>query len=48
MEIMRARLQHKMNPLHLYCRLRHMGLGHFPARTMCAIYERVLYRQVLS
>ncbi len=38
--------QHYLNPLHVYCRLRDLGLPGPVARTLCAGYERVLYRPV--
>jgi len=45
---LRAHLQHKFNPLHVYCRLRCLGMGHAPARAVCSCYERMLYRLVLA
>lgn len=36
--------QHYLNPLHVYCRLRDLGLPSPVARTISAGYERVLYR----
>ncbi|MBU1230205.1 MAG: hypothetical protein KKA55_10600 [Proteobacteria bacterium] len=36
--------QHYLNPLHVYCRLRDLGLPSPVARTLCAGYERVVYR----
>lgn len=40
----RNALTHRLNPLHLYCRLRDMGLPGALARTLTAGYERVVYR----
>ncbi|MDR2162110.1 MAG: hypothetical protein LBO77_08255 [Desulfovibrio sp.] len=36
-------LQHYLNPLHIYCRLKGCGLSSRSARRVCAAYER-LYR----
>jgi hypothetical protein len=38
--------QHYLNPLHLYCRLRDLGLPRPVARTISSGYERILYRPV--
>jgi len=40
----RDALTHRLNPLHLYCRLRDMGLPNALARTLTAGYERAVYR----
>ncbi|MGE4551689.1 MAG: hypothetical protein AB7D57_01165 [Desulfovibrionaceae bacterium] len=44
---LRALLQHHCNPLHVFCKLRALGLGPGPARALCRVYERCLYRHVL-
>ena len=44
MNSLRARLQHHFNPLHVYCRLRRIGLGNGAALKLCALYEKCLYR----
>lgn len=44
MNILRRALQHLLNPLHLYCRLRDCGVENRRAQRMCASYERLLYR----
>ncbi len=44
----RSHLQHRLNPLHVYCRLRTMGIADKAARVMTACYERVVYRRVLA
>ncbi|MCJ2163595.1 MULTISPECIES: hypothetical protein [unclassified Pseudodesulfovibrio] len=44
----RSRLQHKLNPLHVYCRLRTLGLAHGTATAVTWCYERALYRRVLA
>jgi hypothetical protein len=38
-----AIIQHYMNPLHIYCRLRNLGLAKRPAAFLCRIYERALF-----
>jgi hypothetical protein len=40
----RDALTHRLNPLHLYCRLREMGLSCALARTLSKGYERAVYR----
>ncbi|MDP3426899.1 MAG: hypothetical protein Q8S17_05920 [Humidesulfovibrio sp.] len=37
--------QHYLNPLHVYCRLRDLGLPSPVARTISSSYERILYRR---
>jgi len=37
--------QHYLNPLHVYCRLRDLGLPSSVARTISFSYERILYRR---
>lgn len=37
-------LQHYLNPVHVYCRLRDLGLDRDRAKTICAAYERYIYR----
>ena len=46
MDELKRRFQHCFNPLHLYCRLRELGLSGIPARRLCAVYERLFYRMV--
>ncbi|NJB67513.1 hypothetical protein GGQ74_001153 [Desulfobaculum xiamenense] len=43
---MRRFLEHHLNPLHVYCRLRGFGLRGW-ARTFSAFYERHIYRRIL-
>lgn len=43
MRRLRNYLQHRFNPVHLYCRLRDLGLGKSKARKMCSAYERFVY-----
>ncbi|MBU1003932.1 MAG: hypothetical protein KKE73_15580 [Proteobacteria bacterium] len=37
-------LQHHLNPLHIYCRLRDAGVRPHLTSRMCVIYERWVYR----
>jgi len=37
-------LQHYFNPLHVYCRMREVGLAVPLSMAMCSVYERFLYR----
>jgi len=41
-------LRHCLNPLHLYCRLRDLGLPGALARSLTAGYERLLYRPLAT
>lgn len=41
-------IQHCLNPLHLFCRLRNLGLATATARRLCACYERFFYGPVIS
>ena len=43
MRCLKSRLQHYLNPLHIYCRLKGCGLSSRAAIRMSAAYER-LYR----
>ena len=46
---MPAAIKHYLNPLHVYCRLRDLGLAKNPAVFLCRIYERAIYnRYVLA
>ena len=38
-------LKHYMNPLHVYCRLRDLGIGKEPATCLCRIYERIIFKK---
>ncbi|WFS61856.1 hypothetical protein LF599_14430 [Pseudodesulfovibrio thermohalotolerans] len=44
----RSRLQHRLNPLHVYCRLRSLGMAHRAAILVSNCWERALYRHILS
>jgi hypothetical protein len=43
MNSLRNFLQHKLNPVHMYCRLMDFGLDKVRARKMCSVYERYFY-----
>ena len=43
MRYVKSYLQHYLNPLHVYCRLRSVGIPNRAARRVSAAYER-LYR----
>jgi len=38
---MKEKLRHRLNPLHVYCRLREAGLARCKARRFCVLYERI-------
>jgi hypothetical protein len=40
-------IKHYMNPLHIYCRLRGLGLAKTPAASLCRIYERIIFRHLI-
>ena len=40
-------IKHYMNPLHIYCRLRGLGLAKDPAASLCRIYERIIFRHLI-
>jgi hypothetical protein len=40
---MRPSLQHYLNPLHIFCRLRGIGLPKILAIFLCRTYERVFF-----
>lgn len=44
----RSHLQHHFNPLHVYCRLRTIGLADRAARAVTGCYEKVFYRFMLA
>ncbi len=45
MRHLRILFQHYCNPLHVYCRLRDLGMGSSTALRMCSLYQRVLFRK---
>ena len=40
-------MKHYFNPLHVYCRLRDLGLGKGTAGFLCRIYEKAIFRRYL-
>jgi len=44
MRTIRLYFQHKFNPLHVYCRLRQIGVHTSAALRVCIIYERFIFR----
>lgn len=48
MHIIRHHFQHYFNPLHVFCRLRQIGLQAHAARWFCCTYERYLYRAIMN
>lgn len=48
MHSLRRHLQHLLNPLHLYCRLKEAGLAEPLARRLSQAWERTLYRRLLT
>ncbi|WP_170300329.1 hypothetical protein [Solidesulfovibrio aerotolerans] len=47
MNSIRNYLQHRLNPVHMYCRLMDFGLARKNARRLCSVYERFIYRGFL-
>jgi hypothetical protein len=45
---MTTALKHYLNPLHVYCRLRDIGLGKGFASFLCRSYERMIFRRFMS
>jgi len=45
---MNAALKHYLNPLHIYCRLRDMGIGKETAHFLCCFYERSIFKHFIS
>jgi hypothetical protein len=41
---MKTTLQHHMNPLHVYCRLREIGIPKKVASPVCFYYEHTIFR----
>jgi hypothetical protein len=46
--MLRKYLQHKLNPLHVYCRLRTVRVNKGLAYRFCQAYERYFYRAFMS
>lgn len=47
MNRLRNYLQHRLNPVHMYCRLMDFGLADASARRVCSVYERFIYKGLL-
>jgi hypothetical protein len=45
---MRLALKHHLNPFHVYCRLRDLGLGKRLASFLCRIYERAIFKRYFT
>ena len=45
---MNTMIQHYLNPLHIYCRLRDMGIPKWVAVSLCRVYERDIFGYVLA
>lgn len=45
---MRNFIQHWFNPIHIFCRLKDMGLPKGKAMQFCSIYERFVYKPLFS
>lgn len=45
MRRLREFLQHKFNPLHVYCRLVSLGFQETSARRICYAYEGLVYKR---
>jgi hypothetical protein len=39
-------MQHYLNPLHVYCRLRDIGIPRGVAILLCKVYERTIFKQL--
>jgi hypothetical protein len=39
-------IKHYINPLHVYCRLRDIGLEKHKAIGLCRLYEKSIFRRV--
>ena len=47
MKRLRNYLQHRLNPVHMYCRLMEFGMARDNARRVCSVYERFIYKGIL-
>jgi len=45
--VMGTSTRHYMNPLHVYCRMRDIGIAKGAAKLLCRVYERSIYRHFL-
>ena len=46
MKAMRKNFQHYSNPLHVYCRLRDLGISKALAVFLCRFYERAVFNHL--
>lgn len=46
-DLMSPAFKHYMNPLHVYCRLRDLGMPKGPACFLCKFYERMVFRRYI-
>jgi len=42
------RMRHRLNPLHFYCRLTHLGVSPKTAMCICRVYETGIYKSILG
>ena len=40
--------QHRLNPLHIYCRLRDKGISKKTSMFISGTYEKIIYKDILS
>lgn len=45
METIMSEIKHYLNPLHVYCRLRDIGVSKCRAQFVCRLYEKVLFKR---
>lgn len=45
---LKDRIRHKLNPLHIYCRLVCLGLPKKFAKDICGIYETSIYKKTIG
>ena len=45
---MKGTIQHFANPLHIYCRLRDIGIPKWVAVFVCRGYEQTVFKHVLA
>jgi hypothetical protein len=45
MEGMVREIKHYMNPLHVYCRFRDIGMGKRLSSFLCHLYERAIFNR---
>lgn len=48
MTAVKCYIQHRFNPLHVYCRLREYGLSTAHAFRLCHLYERWFYNPCMG